>query len=309
MIAEKGRDGAGPPVRRASGAAARRNRTGWVFVTPFLVAFALAVIAPVVYAVYLSLFRQQMVGGTVFVGADNYVKALQDAKLWESAGRVFLFLVIQVPIMLCLSGLAAMAIDSGRLAGARIFRIGIFLPYAVPGVVATLMWGFMYGDQFGLVSSINDGLGWSIPAPLSARWVLVAIGNIVTWEFVGYNMLILYSALRVIPADLYEAAALDGAGAWRIVRSIKLPALRPALVVATVFSIIGSLQLFNEPNILSNLVPNIVSSYYTPNLYAYTLAFSGRQYNYAGAVAIVMGLVTVVFAGVTQVRAMRGESK
>ena len=139
-----------------------------------------------------------------------------DAKFWESFGRVTLFLIVQVPIMLVLSLTAALALDSARLHGAAFFRIAIFLPYAVPAVVATLIWGFIYGDQFGLTAGVNSLLGTHL-APLAPGWILASIGNIVTWEFMGYNMLIFYAALRVIPTDLYEAAEIDGAGAFRTV--------------------------------------------------------------------------------------------
>jgi multiple sugar transport system permease protein len=138
--------------------------------------------------------------------------------------------------------------------------------------------------------------------------VLASIGNIVTWEFVGYNMLIFYSALRVIPLSLYEAAEIDGAGQWRIITAIKLPAIRGALVIATIFSIIGSFQLFNEPSVMQSLAPNSISTYFTPNMYAYSLSFSGQQYNYSAAVAIVMGVVTMIIAYVVQLRGLRRES-
>ncbi|MFG2077970.1 carbohydrate ABC transporter permease [Nonomuraea maritima] len=283
----------------------RRSWTGWRFVGPFMAVFAVVFLAPIAYAIYLSFFRTQLVGGTAFVGLDNYVKALTDPLLWASVGRVALFLVVQVPIMLFLALLVALAIDSGRLYGTSFFRISVFLPYAVPAVVATLMWGFMYGSQFGLVGSVNDALGWSLPDPLSPGLVLASIGNIVTWEFVGYNMLILYSALRVVSPSLYEAAEMDGASQLRIVWSIKLPALRGALVIATIFSIIGSFQLFNEPSILQVLAPNSITTSYTPNLYAFSLSFAGQQFNYSATVAIVMGVITMIVAYVVQLRGMR----
>jgi multiple sugar transport system permease protein len=240
-----------------------------------------------------------------FVGLDNYKLALQDDQFWESLARVSLFLCVQVPIMLGIALLVALALDSGRLYGKNFFRISIFLPYAVPAVVATLMWGFMYGSQFGLVGDLNDALGTSIPDPLSADWVLASIGNIVTWEFMGYNMLIFYSALRVIPNSLYEAAEIDGAGQIRVITAIKLPAIRGALVIATIFSIIGSFQLFNEPSILRNLAKNTITTDYTPNFYTYALSFNGQQHNYSAAVAIIMGLITMVIAYVVQLRGMR----
>jgi multiple sugar transport system permease protein len=294
---------AGRPSRAAR--TRRREWTGWGFAAPFLLAFALVFVAPIAYALWLSLFREQLIGGNQFVGLQNYGDVLTQSQFWSGVGRVALFLVVQVPIMLFLALLVALAIDSGRLYGKAFFRVAIFLPYAVPAVVATLMWGFMYGSQFGLVGNINDALHVSLPDPLGASLVLTSIGNIVTWEFVGYNMLIFYSALRVVPSSLYESAEIDGAGQFRIITAIKLPAIRGALVIATIFSVIGSFQLFNEPAILRPLARNVLTTDYTPNLYAYSLSFAGQQYNYAATVAIIMGVITMVIAYVVQLRGTR----
>ncbi|WP_393063310.1 carbohydrate ABC transporter permease [Streptomyces sp. LN549] len=283
----------------------RYGLTGWGFAGPFVAVFGLVFLAPIGYAAYLSLFRDRMIGGRSFVGMDNYQQALTDPQFWEGLERVGLFLAVQVPIMLGIALLVALAIDSGRLYGRSFFRVAVFLPYAVPAVVASLMWGFIYGTQFGLVGNINDTFGLSLPDPLSPSLVLASIGNIVTWEFVGYNMLIFYSALKVVPRSLYEAAAIDGAGEWRIISSIKLPAIRSALVIATIFSIIGSFQLFNEPSILQKLAPNAITNDFTPNLYTYSLSFAGQQHNYAATVAIVMGVITAIIAYAVQLRGMR----
>jgi multiple sugar transport system permease protein len=291
----------GPRARRR----ARRSLVGWAFLAPFVAVFALVFLAPIGYSIYLSLFRDRLIGGTTFVGLDNYRDALSDSRLWSGIARVALFLAVQVPIMLLLALLVALALDSGRLYGAGFFRISIFLPYAVPAVVATLMWSFIYGDRFGLVANINDAFGVTLPDPLSTHLVLASIGNIVTWEFIGYNMLIFYAALRVVPSSLYEAAAIDGAGQFRVITAIKLPAIRGALMIATIFSIIGSFQLFNEPNILQPLARNAITTYFTPNLYAYSLSFSGQQYSYAATVAIVMGLITMAVAYAVQLRGLR----
>ncbi|MEV0404045.1 sugar ABC transporter permease [Actinoallomurus sp. NPDC050550] len=291
-----------PRVRRPGG---RRSWRGWQFVGPFMAMFTLVFLAPIAYSIYLSLFQTKLIGGTTFVGIDNYRTALSDPQFWSSFGRVAIFLAVQVPIMLFIALLVALAVDSGRLYGKAFFRVSVFLPYAVPAVVATLMWSFMYGSEFGLINDLNNAFGLSLPNPLSAHLLLASIGNIVTWEFVGYNMLIFYSALKVVPASLYEAAEIDGAGQLRIVWAIKIPALRGALLIATIFSIIGSFQLFNEPAILKHLAPNVITSSYTPNYYAYTLSFAGQQQNYSATVAIVMGVITVIIAYLVQVRGMR----
>lgn len=276
-----------------------------MFVGPFVFVFAIIFIAPIIYAIYLSVFRVQIVGGTHFVGLANYGNLFQDAKFFSAAGRVLVFSAVQVPVMLLIALFAALAIDSGRLYGKNFFRLAIFLPHAVPGVVAALMWGFIYGPRFGLVSDLSDFLGVTLPDPYSSSLILPAIGNIVTWQYIGYNMLIIYAALRAVPASLYEAAHIDGAGQFRIIAAIKLPAIRGALVVATIFSVIASFQLFNEPRILQTLAPNVVNSFYTPNMYAYSLAFAGQQQPYAATVAIVMGLFVALIAYLIQSRGIR----
>jgi multiple sugar transport system permease protein len=265
-----------------------------------MLAFVLVLVAPLAYTVYLSLFQHRLIGGNAFVGLSNYVQQLSSPDFWDALLRVSLYLIVFVPVMLGLSLLAALAIDSARLHAPRLFRLAIFLPYAVPGVVAALLWGYMYGTQFGLVGNIDQFFGITLPDPLSSNLVLAAIGNIMVWLTMGYNMLVFYSALRVVPAELYEAADLDGAGAWRVIGSIKIPAIRPALAVTLVFSTIAAFQLFNEPNILKSLAPNVISSHFTPNMYAYNLSFAGQQFNSSATVAIVMGVITMVVAYVIQ---------
>jgi multiple sugar transport system permease protein len=285
---------AAPPGRGARSRGPSHANNGYLFVLPFLVVFLTMLVLPLAYAAYLSLFREQLVGGTVFAGLDNYVRALQDDRLMQGVLRVGRFFAIQVPVMLILSLVAALAIDSGLLRFAKVIRLGIFVPYAVPAVVATLMWGYLYGPDFGPFAQLAKNLGLSAPRFLSEGGMLGSMANIVTWEFVGYNMIILYAALRSIPHDLYEAAAVDGAGAWRVAWSIKVPALRPALLLCLIFSVIGSFQLFAEPQLLQRLAPSVIDSGYTPNLYAYTLAFTGQEVNYAAAVSFLLGLVIVI---------------
>ncbi|KPI22018.1 ABC-type transporter, integral membrane subunit [Actinobacteria bacterium OK006] len=293
------------PPRR--GVTSPHGRFGYVLFAPFLLVFAIAIAAPLLYAVYLSLFQERLVGGTVFVGFENYTRAFGDTLFRVGLARVALFLAVQVPIMLGLALLAALIIDSGRLRWAGLFRIGIFIPYAVPAVVAALMWGYLYGPNFGLVHQVGDALGVAMPNLLSKPWMLASIGNINTWEYTGYNMLILYAALRSVPEELYEAAEMDGAGAIRQAWSIKIPALRQALLLTVIFSIIGSFQLFNEPNILQSLAPDVITTSYTPNMYAFNLAFNGQQFNYSAAIAVLLGVVTAVVAYAVQLWTARKE--
>ncbi|MFF7927956.1 carbohydrate ABC transporter permease [Streptomyces mirabilis] len=272
----------------------RHGTAGALFIAPFMALFLLLFLAPLGYAAYLSLFQEKLIGGSTFVGLDNYITALKDPLLLKGIGRVALFFVIQVPVMLLLALFFALALDSGLLRLARVIRLGIFVPYAVPSVIATLMWGYLYGPDFGPFAQMSHDLHLPAPRFLSDSWMLGSLANIVTWEFVGYNMIILYAALRTIPTELYEAAAMDGAGAWRIAWSIKLPALRPALTLTLLFSVIGSFQLFNEPNLLMKVAPDVITSSYTANVYAYSVAFISQQTNYAATVSFILGLVIVI---------------
>ncbi|MEV8434699.1 sugar ABC transporter permease (plasmid) [Streptomyces sp. HUAS 31] len=292
-----------PVVRRRP---LRQRLTGWAFVLPFAIPFLLAVVAPIVYTAGLSLFRERLIGGVSFVGLGNYREQLSDPRFWDGITRVGIFLVIQVPLMMLFALGAALALDSARLYAPSVFRLGIFLPYAVPGVVASLLWGYIYGAQFGLVGDIKEMFGVALPDPLSSALILPSISNIGLWLYVGYNMLVFYAALQAIPSELFEAARIDGAGTWHVIVGIKLPAIRGTLVFTTIFSVIGGFQLFNEPNILRDMVPNVISTDFTPNMYAYTLSFAGQQYNSAATVAMIMGLVTGVVAFVVQRRGMKG---
>ncbi|MFJ4166921.1 carbohydrate ABC transporter permease [Microbacterium sp. NPDC089698] len=278
-----------------------------MLIIPFLVVFLAMFVVPLVYSAYLSMFTSQLVGGTVFSGFANYARALQDPSFWSGLGRVCLFLFIQVPIGLGLSIFFALALDSGRVRGGKLARLLIFVPYAVPGVVATLMWGYLYGNNFGLITQLFEIVGLPGPDLLSADKITGSTMNILIWEFVGYNMIVLYAALRSIPTDLYEAAEIDGAGQWRIAWSIKLPAIRPAILLTVIFSIIGSFQLFNEPNLLFNIAPNAIGTDFSPNLYAYNVAFKNQDINYAAAIAFLLGLLIAILSFIVQTRGSRKE--
>ena len=282
---------------------------GWKFMWPFALVFIFVFIIPIFYAIYISFFQKKMIGGNQFVGFANYVRLFHDEQFWSAVWRVTLFTIFQVPVMLILAALLALAIDSMKLHGTKFFRISTFLPYAVPAVVSTLIWGFIYGSKYGLVGSLNDLLGTNIDM-LNPNVILASIANINTWEFTGYNMLIFYSSLSTIPHSLYEAAAIDGASEWQIVKRIKLPELKGSLAITVIFSIIGSFQLFNEPSVLESMVPgNSIPTYFTPNMYAYNLSFSGGQSNYAAALAIVMAVITMAIAYAVQLKSMKEQMK
>jgi multiple sugar transport system permease protein len=281
---------------KASRSRLRQAAVPYVFLAPFLILFVVFLILPLAYALVISVFADKLVGGTVFVGFENYAQALGDPAFWGGVRRMIYFGIFQIPIMLGLALVFALLLDSGAAWFTSVFRLGFFVPYAVPGVVATLIWGYLYGPTFGPFSQIADYLGLPAPAFLSDAWMLPSIANIVTWEFTGYNMIILYAALQSVPTEVRDAGAVDGAKPWQIALYIRIPLIFPAILLTGVFSIIGTFQLFNEPSILRANAPGVITSGYTPNFYAYSLAFVNQEYNYSAAVSFALGAVVVVFS-------------
>lgn len=161
----------------------------------------------------------------------------------------------------------AIVIDSFVVKHVTGFRLGYFLPYAIPGVVASIIWVYLYnGPNLGRSSRGLAAIGVNVDF-FNKNIVLGSMANITTWTFTGYNMLIFLAALQAIPHDLYEAARIDGANGWQIATKIKLPNVRGAALLAMLLSIVGTIQLFNEPQIMSTADPGISKSY-TPMMMA-----------------------------------------
>ena len=274
--------------------AVRHRRALAVFLVPFLSLFVLFYVVPILYAVYQSLLTVERDGTfgpavQVFGGLTQYVAVFQNEPFWSSIGRVLAFGVVQVPIMLGVALVLALLLDSPLVRGSKFFRLAFFAPYAVPSVIAAIMWGFLYSPNLSPFSAVTSSVDF-----LSAETVLWSIANVVTWVYVGYNMLIIYSALLSIPQEIYEAARLDGAGQFRIAWSIKIPLVVPALVLTGIFSIIGTLQLLAEPQVFQSF-SSAVTSTFTPNLTIYSTA-SVPNISLAAAMSVVLALATFVLS-------------
>ena len=279
----------------------------YIFLSPFLLFFVAFLIIPLIYAFDLSVYKTTLVGGTRFVGIDNYAKAFTDPNFWDGVLTLVKFGAMQMPVMLILALLFALILDSGLVHAKSFFRISFFMPYAVPAVIATLLWGYLYGPAYGPVTQIADALSLPRPDFFASSTILPAIANIAVWEYMGYNMIIYFAALQAIPTDLEEAALMDGAGAFTYALKIKLPMIVPTIILTIIFSIIGTLQLFAEPYLMINLARNLINSHFTPNLYAYTLAFTAQQINYSAAISFVLGGVVAVVSYAFMLVANRGD--
>ncbi|MBN8883836.1 MAG: sugar ABC transporter permease [Salana multivorans] len=267
------------------------------FGAPFFIGFAFVFVAPILYALYQSFLTVKADGGlglgastVVFAGFDNYVKALNDGPFWASMVRVGLFALVQIPISLGLSLSAALLLDAARERTGTVYRSLLLVPYMVPAIVASLIWVYLYSPRVGPFTAVGDALGLSVSF-FDSRMLWVSIGNLVIWMVLGFNMLIMYGALRGVDRSILEAAKVDGAGGIRTALAIKVPIIRGTLVLTGLLSIIGMLQIFNEPLIFRGASPETVTKDFTPIMSIYFQAFTNNNYSYAAALSVVLALV------------------
>lgn len=278
------------PVRRRT-ASSRRERTGALFIAPHMLMLGLFMLVPTVYAVYTSLFATKLIGGRQWVGLENYRTVIHSGEFWSGVVRVLVFGAIQVPLTLAIAFGFAALFDAGVIRGSRFFRTVYFMPFAVPGVVASVMWSFLLLPGFGSYAKALSWLGLGHVDFFSSRLILPTIMLIVIWEWTGYNMTILYTSLKSIPKEVTEAAIMEGASLWRIIVHIKLPMVMPSIVMLVFLNAVGALQLFTEPSILASFQPQAISFGFTPTLFVYHTAVGSGEYELGAAAAVILALI------------------
>ena len=227
-------------------------------------------IAPLVYSVILSL-RSPLTNA--FTGLLNYRTVFSNGEYWSGVVRMGYFGLIQVSVMIGLAILLALFLDSPYCRGRRFFALVYFLPFAVPGVIVAIQWGFLLEPDLDSALNVPHHLGLAAGSvtPLDYRLSLYAIMLIVTWEFTGYNMTILLTSLTNVPHQVLEAAKVDGCSELAIAARIKLPLIRRTIAFIVILSIIGTLQLFSEPVILNEIAS--IGNSFTPTRSSTTRLF------------------------------------
>lgn len=281
---------------RAPKGAGRGARAAAVLLSPFFLLFTCVTLIPIGYAVYLSLFRTEHSGlgfgpaSTVFAGLGNYGKLLGDSVFRAGFAHVALYGVIYIPTMMVLALAGALLLDSTLAKAARFFQLVFFLPSQVPGILAALLWLYLYTPHISPVMQWLGDLGAN-PDLNRQVWLLPAMANIAVWQYTGYNIVIFFVALKAIPREITEAATVDGASELRTAVSIKLPLIGPAATFAGLMTLVGVLQLFTEPLVLQELAPGAIGAQWTPNLYNYNSAFIDQNTATAAAGSILLALL------------------
>ncbi|MYR41397.1 sugar ABC transporter permease [Streptomyces sp. SID5910] len=292
--------------RRARRAAGRRRLTACgVLMTPFFVLLVTVFLIPVGTAVYLSFFSDDQPGlgfgpeRTVFVGLRSYAAVLTDPTFLGGLGTVALYCLIYIPLMVAGALALALLLDSGVVRLRAFAQMGLFLPHAVPGIIAALIWLYLYTPGISPVIGLFARADITIDF-LGIHTVVPSIVNIALWSNLGYNMVVFYAALQAVPREVIEASVVDGAGPVRTALQVKTPLVRASIAMVAIFTLIWALQLFTEPMLLSQSSP-MISSRFSPSMYIYDAAFTRNNYGLAAAASVVLLVCTIALSyGVTR---------
>lgn len=273
----------------------------YAFVSPFFIVFAIFGLFPLLYTLWVSLHDWSLLAGDQgWVGLANYRELMHDADFWRAlTNTVGIFVMATIP-QLVLATVLAQVLNS-RLRARTFWRMGVLLPNVTSVAAVGIIFGLIFARDYGIVNWALDGIGLQPVDWQGHRWSSwLAISVMVDWRWTGYNALILLASLQAVPKELYEAARIDGASAWRQFWSITVPMLRPTIIFVSIVATIGGIQLFTEPLLFGSGVNAIAGGstgqFQTVAMYLVQQAFTGQRFGYASTVAWVLFLLIAVFA-------------
>ncbi len=290
----------GAPGRTASlpragqGAGERSDLAGLAFVLPFLIAYGLFLIWPIIQGFRMSLFNWSLTGSGTdeFMGLGNYREAFNDANFWSSIWHTILFTLLSTPPLVILS--LVLALLANRVIPAKwLFRLAFFAPYLLPVSVVVLIWNWLYQPGFGLINNYLTRIGVGEVGWLSDVDVaMISVVIVTVWWTIGFNFVLYLAGLQEIPADIYEAAALDCATGLEQVRSITVPLLARTTTLILVLQVLASLKVFDQIFLLTNGGPNFSTR---PVIqYVYEQGFTTYRVGYASAISYAFFLLILV---------------
>ncbi len=301
-VALPGTSGPVPPSRKRVGSRLREGRAAWILALPFLLLFLVFTVWPVLQSLFMSFTDTKAKDlrtpfSVDIVGLENYTRALSDPTFLRAARNTAYFVLVGVPLTLTLGMAAAVALDRGITKFRSAFRLGFYTPVVTSIVAVAVVWQFLLKTDFGLINTV---LGWvGIPGPNwlgDPNWSMPALIMMASWRNFGTSMIIFLAGLQAVPWALHEAAAIDGANAWQRFRHITIPLMRPIILFVSVITMIGYLQFFEEPFVMTNGGP--LDSTISMSMYTYK-QFGFGNYGYAASISY---LIFIVIAVVTAIQ-------
>ncbi len=285
-----------PPIRRVrrDTEASTGRRSGGLMMLPFLILYVLFLIGPLIYGVVMSFFNASIVrsGLGKFGGLRNYRELLTSSDFWQSMWHTVYFTILTTPPLVIIALVLALLTERIKR-GRWFYRLVFFAPYVVPSASVVLIFTWMYTPQAGLATKFVSALGFTPPVWTGSQaWAMISVALLTIWWTVGFNYVLYLAALQDIPADLYGAAAVDGAGTWATMWRITVPLLKRTTMLVIALQIIASLKVFDQIYLLTSGGPNFSTR---PALeYVYDLGFTDYRAGYAAAASMVYFVAVLV---------------
>jgi multiple sugar transport system permease protein len=276
---------------------------GYIFIAPWLIGFVVFAVGPIVASFFLSFTRYELITDPVWIGADNYVSLVSNDRLfWLSLYNTAYYTLFGVPLGIIVAFLLAMLLNR-PLPGIGVYRTVFYLPVVSSGVAISLLWIWLLNPQFGLVNYLLRLIG--LPGPgwlVDAAWAKPAFILMSVWS-VGGTVVIFLAGLQGVPRTLYEAAALDGANAWRQFWHVTVPMMSPVIFFTLVIGIIGSFQVFTQAYVMTGGGPQNATLFYV--LYLFRQGFGLFRMGYAAAMAWILFLIILLLTLIQMTLARR----
>ena len=283
----------------------------YVFISPFFILFLIFGLFPILYSFFLSFNSWDGIGQMSFVGLDNYAYILTDDWFWDSVKTTLIIFVLTTIPQHVFALSLAFILNSSYVKLKDFFRTSYFLPYITSAVAIALIFDVLLGHRSGLLNALLiwvqqlppvEFLFQTVNLELPARWlgeprlIRFSIAGLLTWRFTGWNMLIYFAGLQTIPKSLYEAAKVDGASIRQVFTKITLPLLKPVIFFGVTMSIIGNLQLFQEPFVLVGGDGGVGRAGMTTAMYLFRTGFHWRQFGEGSAMAYVLCIFIIILS-------------
>lgn len=269
----------------------RRQPTAYLFITPYMLHFSLFIGFPLVFSLVLLFHRWDIISPMVWVGLENFRKLLHDSLFWQAMTNTGVFLILHIPLQIVVALFLAVQLNSRiRLRG--FFRAAFFLPVVLSGVVISILWDQLYAQDTGLINNLLAAWGFERVGWLTNPYLAMpSIAIMATWKNVGLYIVLFLIGLQSVPPQMYEAADLEGAGAWQKFRRITLPMINPTILMVVILSTIGGFSLFIEPYIMTGGGP--LNRTLSAILYIYKQGFFFYHMGYAATLGFAFALIVL----------------
>ncbi len=275
---------------------------GWLFILPTVIGLIVLNIIPIFQTIYQSFFKTGDFGrGNIFVGLENYQKVFADKEIWQALLNTFKYAIVEVPFSIIIALVLAVFLNR-KMIGRSVYRTIIFLPMVAAPAAVAMVWRWLFNSDFGLINNLFHLHTKWISDPRIAVFSIAVIG---IWSIIGYNMVLFISGLQEIPHDYYEAAEIDGATKWQILKKVTIPMVMPSITVCTFLTLTNSFKLFDQNLALTNGEPSKMSEMLALNIFN---TFYGRTgYEGVGQAKAVIFFIIVVAICMIQLYATKSK--